>query len=1065
MTWDRSTIDGAAAEDVRRACANALGHFVGDWRLDALIGLGRHTAVYAASHQDTLDSAAITLLRPDLEEKDAATQQLVHEAEQAALLTHPGTLNVLDTGVGELGAFMVTELLLGHPVSALPRLRGGPLGAEELTRLGIRTLEVLSHAHRRGIVHGHLRPESLFLTEEEQLKVLDFGQPSVPSQPTLAGHPSFTAPEQRAEQILGEARTDVWQLGVTLFWLATVTPQAEGEGYTRTRPQLPVSLMSLLNKAQAQSPADRFQGAESMRHALMDVRLQLNLSDLAPQVISEPSEALPDEPTVINGPIQFSSEDTSPPADAQPERSSSSIESEDEAYVSETPSDTAAPDTTAPDTSTLSTAVSNSAIPSRHDPPPLVEELPLVTPSDEALASDHAALLATESLNEPLNLAVVETPPPETEDEALGTIPKRITSDEEIIEALFTLPPQAEATDVSDASRAEMPFEPAVEAPESPAPLLRQLTPAELSMANLGLKPSPFSERPELTLYPEEQTSSTIQDLATFFEHLEEALTMWLVKGAEDDETGQHLYTLSEHLATALNAHPEGMLWTIEPFGFIAGEHVLWRPEGTLVEIPRALHNAGGRRMAVLHGVDRGQIEALVEALAHPLGERRGDPLCVLWAADPEHIVLEADPFSSDAGIPQQELMLQACLDVLTTQCIPHRPGLSDAWHPSAEQTGTTERHGVQLVQALHIDPPRVEAFMQQLAALEPPTAQLDALISGAFVEMRALGDESTLLKSLRRSVSILILQDPEDITALLSRLLLHFEEEPERQRELINGVLSADSVTLWARWLLDRHAEHGLPEHTETLLLALGPEHLTPLVPHLHQLSETSLQRAVFQWLEQVSPGQESLLGQLLPAADAALGLALVETLGRRETEAGRQAMMSASSNRHSVVRLEALGFLNAGESGPRVEIRPLLEDPDPQIRLAALKIMARHRIRHAGPSLVMRIRTPEFDELPVEERRQCLETLHALDPGRTESLALDLLRSRRFLSSDAHEQSRELAAELLGQISRDAETVKYLREEGQARWKNSHRVRQAAQIAIQRIERRLIGRQDGAL
>jgi HEAT repeat protein len=165
------------------------------------------------------------------------------------------------------------------------------------------------------------------------------------------------------------------------------------------------------------------------------------------------------------------------------------------------------------------------------------------------------------------------------------------------------------------------------------------------------------------------------------------------------------------------------------------------------------------------------------------------------------------------------------------------------------------------------------------------------------------------------------------------------------------------------------------------------------------------------------------------------------------------------AAQSPHAVVRIEALGHVEGASSERlRLELRSLLEDREPGVRLAALRAMEQYAIRAAGPFLVLRIKDKNFDKLPYEERRQALFTLSALAAGRTEAVCLEILNENRMLASEAHEQTRELAASVLGSVARSEEAVAALQAAANKRWLSSDRVRMASQKALEEIGKRSV-------
>jgi hypothetical protein len=210
--------------------------------------------------------------------------------------------------------------------------------------------------------------------------------------------------------------------------------------------------------------------------------------------------------------------------------------------------------------------------------------------------------------------------------------------------------------------------------------------------------------------------------------------------------------------------------------------------------------------------------------------------------------------------------------------------------------------------------------------------------------------------------------------------------------------------------------------------------------------------------YLGRASRGYEKELGTLFPTASVGLGLALVRVLAALATPEARHAIMAAGTSPHPVVRIEALGYVEGVSSERlRLELRTLLEDREADVRIAALGAMREYSIRVAGPFLVLRIRSPVFDGLSFPEKQAALATLAALAPKRAEDVCLELLGQSRMMSSAAHEQTRELAAETLGHVAITQPSVDALFEESTKRWRTSERVRAAATRALEQIRLRM--------
>jgi serine/threonine-protein kinase len=213
---------------------------MGSYQLGDLIRRGGMGEVYKATHRMLARPAAIKLIRSEMissesEEAEVAVKRFHREAEAAANLRSPHTVELFDFGVTEdKTLYFVMELLDGMDLETLVR-EHGPLPAARVIYILKQACESLEEAHTQGLVHRDIKPANLHLgkvgVSYDFVKVLDFGLvKSVhkeDSQVSLAtavgrtpGTPSYMAPEMA----LGEgvdARSDIYALGCVAYFLLT----------------------------------------------------------------------------------------------------------------------------------------------------------------------------------------------------------------------------------------------------------------------------------------------------------------------------------------------------------------------------------------------------------------------------------------------------------------------------------------------------------------------------------------------------------------------------------------------------------------------------------------------------------------------------------------------------------------------------------------------------------------------------------------------------------------------------------------------------------------------------
>jgi serine/threonine-protein kinase len=201
------------------------------------IGEGGHGRVYRAINTLLGREVAIKVLKPELVGDEIAKKRFFREAKTANLVRHPNVVDVLDVGDSDEGPWMVQELLVGEPLSAVLS-REGTLTVKRAIELLLPVLSALSVAHARGIAHRDFKPENVFLVRGEDgattPKILDFGLSKssirfegprdtdrITGTGVVVGTPAYLAPERVRMESDGDVRGDVWAIGVVLYECTT----------------------------------------------------------------------------------------------------------------------------------------------------------------------------------------------------------------------------------------------------------------------------------------------------------------------------------------------------------------------------------------------------------------------------------------------------------------------------------------------------------------------------------------------------------------------------------------------------------------------------------------------------------------------------------------------------------------------------------------------------------------------------------------------------------------------------------------------------------------------------
>jgi serine/threonine protein kinase len=249
----------------------------GRYALQALLGSGGMGQVWRGVDEQLDRPVAIKVLHERLVDPELAGR-FRREARIAARLRHPGITVVHDIGSDNGHLFIVMELLHGRDLAAMLAEAPTGLPIDAAISLTIQAAEALQDAHAGHVVHRDLKPANLFVLDNGQLKICDFGIAWVVDSTThltatgqTIGTPAYMSPEQCQGQQVDE-RSDLYSLGCVLYALLTGRPPfAEGQPLAimlqhlntepaapRTiRPDIPSELDRLVLELLAKDPARR----------------------------------------------------------------------------------------------------------------------------------------------------------------------------------------------------------------------------------------------------------------------------------------------------------------------------------------------------------------------------------------------------------------------------------------------------------------------------------------------------------------------------------------------------------------------------------------------------------------------------------------------------------------------------------------------------------------------------------------------------------------------------------------------------------------------------------------
>lgn len=261
---------------------------LGPYQLGPLVGRGGMADVYEAIDGRSGDRVAVKVLRPRGGPRQRDWERAWREATIAGAIEHPHLCPVDEVGRERGVIYMSLPLLEGQSLSEL--LRRTKLSPLESARLVADCARAVHVAHERGIIHRDIKPANIFVKEDGQPVVMDFGlawlmesdDVDAPS-PFAVGTPPYMAPEQWTGDPRGFGPAcDVYGLGIVLYELLAGHPPFEGDARTvyrlrATRRPPPIGesgvevdrgLEAICQSAIAHNPSDRPESALELAEQL-----------------------------------------------------------------------------------------------------------------------------------------------------------------------------------------------------------------------------------------------------------------------------------------------------------------------------------------------------------------------------------------------------------------------------------------------------------------------------------------------------------------------------------------------------------------------------------------------------------------------------------------------------------------------------------------------------------------------------------------------------------------------------------------------------------------------------
>jgi eukaryotic-like serine/threonine-protein kinase len=219
---DQRAQPGSRDDETKSSWDLAEGDEIGPGRTAVrLLGGGARYEAYLAWDDQLLSLVVAKVLRPALVDDEAAQAALAAEARTLRRLRHPVIVRPFDAALHGERPHLVLEYVDGPRLSTL--IRTSAIALEQTLSLGLQLSAAAHYMSARGVVHLDVKPQNIIMAGPARLIDLSLARrkDALPSISSPIGTTKYMAPEQcdpARFHDLGSA-TDVWGIGVTLYWM------------------------------------------------------------------------------------------------------------------------------------------------------------------------------------------------------------------------------------------------------------------------------------------------------------------------------------------------------------------------------------------------------------------------------------------------------------------------------------------------------------------------------------------------------------------------------------------------------------------------------------------------------------------------------------------------------------------------------------------------------------------------------------------------------------------------------------------------------------------------------
>ena len=255
---------------------------IGNYVILDKLGQGGMGMVLKAQHKRMKRIVALKVLSPSVTKTREMVQRFQREVETAGKLDHPNIVAAFDADEANGTHFLVMQYVEGQDLSGLVKEKG-TLPVDKAVQCMVQAARGLEYAHQKGVIHRDIKPANLLLDTQGTIKILDMGLARIATETAeegltqtgaIMGTIDYMAPEQAVNTKLADARSDIYSLGITLWYLLTGRATYPGDSMmskllahrespipslSAARKDVPAALDAVYQKMIAKKPEHRYQ--------------------------------------------------------------------------------------------------------------------------------------------------------------------------------------------------------------------------------------------------------------------------------------------------------------------------------------------------------------------------------------------------------------------------------------------------------------------------------------------------------------------------------------------------------------------------------------------------------------------------------------------------------------------------------------------------------------------------------------------------------------------------------------------------------------------------------------